>query len=196
MKFTIIPTDKFKSSIWTGGTTTQLFIYPETADYRLQDFNFRLSSAKVEMEESNFTPLPGVSRKLMILNGKIIIHHKNYYTRELNKFDTDEFEGEWETSSIGKCTDFNLMTRGKTSGVLTKIIIKKNKKLIYNLVNLWDWQFFYVYSGRINLKLKGKHYSINHGELLVINNPATSNLQFEALENCELIVSKIASQKD
>jgi environmental stress-induced protein Ves len=55
---------------WSGGITTQLAIYPKDANYKKQNFQFRISTATVEIEESVFTKLPGVSRKLMILNGE------------------------------------------------------------------------------------------------------------------------------
>ncbi len=43
-----------KISTWSGGTTTELFIYPEVAEYSERNFDFRISTATVEVEESNF----------------------------------------------------------------------------------------------------------------------------------------------
>ena len=40
---------------WTGGTTTQLAIWPEEADYASRRFDWRVSSARVEQEKSDFT---------------------------------------------------------------------------------------------------------------------------------------------
>lgn len=51
---------------WSGGTTTQLAIYPKDAEYKKRNFLFRISTATVETKESEFTKLPGVSRKLIL----------------------------------------------------------------------------------------------------------------------------------
>ncbi len=129
MIFKIIKASEFNTVNWSGGTSTQLFIYPQNSDYKLRNFDFRLSTAKVEADESDFTSLPGISRKLMILEGEIEITHENHYSKKLAKFDIDTFEGDWATSSVGKCVDFNLMTRGTGKGKLSAISIKKDQFL-------------------------------------------------------------------
>ena len=47
---------------WSGGATTQLAIAPKGAVYADRDFLWRLSSATVELDESDFTPLPAYDR--------------------------------------------------------------------------------------------------------------------------------------
>ena len=39
----IIKSDAFKESKWSGGITTQLYIYPKDSDYQKRNFNFRIS---------------------------------------------------------------------------------------------------------------------------------------------------------
>jgi hypothetical protein len=98
---------------WAGGTTTQLAIWPPEADYKRRDFTWRVSTARVDLEESTFTPLPGFHRLLMILEGGVhLVHEAPGLHRELNlgPFEQDAFEGEWNTASRGRCVDFNLMT--------------------------------------------------------------------------------------
>ena len=48
--------EQFVVSQWTGGKTTQLAISPKEAVYADREFLWRLSSATVELEESDFTP--------------------------------------------------------------------------------------------------------------------------------------------
>jgi len=48
MQSTILHSANFKTSNWSGGTTTQLFIYPPTAEYLQRNFIFRLSTASVK----------------------------------------------------------------------------------------------------------------------------------------------------
>lgn len=61
---------------WSGGETTELFIYPENANYKAGNYQFRLSTATVEIEASTFTPLPGVDRTLIVLEGEMQLDHK------------------------------------------------------------------------------------------------------------------------
>lgn len=133
MEYKIIASDNFKPVNWSGGTTTELFIFPLKAGYHQRNFQFRLSKSTVETDKSDFTSLPGVSRKLMVLSGKITLCHEGHHSRQLNKFEVDEFEGDWKTSSVGKCTDFNLMTAGKTTGDLQALVIKKKQFINYEI---------------------------------------------------------------
>jgi len=193
MSYSIITADKFYTINWSGGTSTQLYIYPETADYGLRNFDFRLSTAKVEVEKSDFTSLPGVSRKIMILDGQIEISHKNHYNKKLKKFDVDEFEGDWQTSSVGICTDFNLMTRGNTKGKLSSIELKQNQNHDYPITKKYSKEFIYLYSGEICLNLDGKEQLLKQGDLLVLDNLNIQNVQFYANKDSSLIVSKLDS---
>ena len=117
----ILRSEEFTASTWVGGKTTQLFTHPQGANYAARDFDFRLSTATVELEKSDFTALPGFSRKLMILEGEIEINHENQHNKTLHKFDVDAFEGDWKTSSVGRCTDFNVMTSAKYTSSLKAI---------------------------------------------------------------------------
>ena len=58
-------------STWAGGTTTQVYISPENSVFTERKFDFRISSAVVAIEESDFTPFPGFSRILMVLVGEL-----------------------------------------------------------------------------------------------------------------------------
>jgi len=183
---------KFESNNWSGGVTTQLFIYPPTADYQQLNFSFRISTATVTTEKSDFTTLPRVSRKLMVLSGETTLYHENHHTKQLKKFDVDKFEGAWKTSSIGKCTDFNLMTIGKTTGEIEAVVIKKDQHLVYPIENKWDWVFIYLFSGKLTLLLNNKKIEINQGNLLVLNETVIHSLELEGIEHSELIFSKIS----
>ena len=48
----------FVVSSWSGGTTTQVGIAPAGAVYASRDFMWRVSSATVDLEVSDFTALP------------------------------------------------------------------------------------------------------------------------------------------
>jgi len=192
MSFTIISADKFNTKNWSGGTSTELFIYPDTADYKLRNFDFRLSTAKVEVEKSEFTSLPGVLRKIMILDGQIEISHQNQYHKYLKEFDVDEFEGDWQTSSVGVCTDFNLMTRGNTKGELSSLHLLNNQTKDLSFSDNQIKIFIYLYAGKITINNKGNDLDLDQGDLLIIENPEHKSLKITTLDNSNLIISRIS----
>jgi environmental stress-induced protein Ves len=191
MKNKIFTSEHFKPVSWSGGTTTELYIFPQSADYLQRNFLFRLSTATVETERSDFTKLPGTSRKLMVLCGKITLNHDSRYSRQLNKFDIDEFEGDWITSSVGQGTDFNLMTTGKTTGKISAAVIEKDKYVKCNIKGNCDWFFIYLYSGKASIEINNKITSLNKGDLFVLNELSTRDFEIKGIENSELVFTEI-----
>ena len=82
-----------KTSSWTGGTTTELLIFPENSSVSEQNFDFRISTAKVLVEKSEFTIFPKHNRKLAILEGKLKIQHNQSDWYTLNAGEQTEFKG-------------------------------------------------------------------------------------------------------
>ena len=191
MQYSVIKSKDFKPASWPGGKTTELFIFPPTADYHQRNFQFRLSKSSVETDRSDFTSLHGITRKLMVLSGEITLSHEGHYSRQLHKFEVDEFEGDWKTSSVGKCTDFNLMTTGKTTGELSVIVIEKGQHVNYNIKENGDWVFIFIHTGSVRIDLDSKIRTINKGDLLIINNITTRNFEINGIEKSELVFSEI-----
>lgn len=191
MDITLFKPEDFVKSQWSGGTTTELFIFPATATYALRDFSFRLSSAKIEAEISEFTSLPGISRKLMILNGEIKIQHENHHSKLLKKFDHDAFEGDWKTTSHGRCTDFNLMTTGDTSGELNALTFKESSSQILIVDNYVSWLFFYALKGSVILKIHQKTYDLPENCMIVVRNYPKGEIEINSLAISDLILCKI-----
>jgi len=108
----------------------------------------------------------------------------------------DTFEGDWKTSSVGKCTDFNLMTQNNTIGELSVSVIKKNQSIDFFIEKGWDHLFIYLYSGKISLDYNNKTENLNQGDLIAINNFSNKNIQYKGIENSELIFSKISISKN
>lgn len=106
-------------SQWSGGTTTQIAIYPPDARYADRDFLWRISSATVDLEESDFTPLGDYQRWITVLDGTMTLTHDDGSPIELTSGHVHPFDGDSQTRSVGRCTDFNLMLRkGRCSGTL------------------------------------------------------------------------------
>lgn len=193
MNFEILKSESFKVENWSGGTTTQLFIYPKTADYLARNFKFRLSTAKVLVEKSDFTLLPDIHRQLMILDGQIKLKHENQKPKTLKKFDVSEFEGCWKTSAVGTCTDFNLMITNGIIGNLANALIPKHESLEYHLKEANQWQFIYIYKGVLKIGLENQNFMLNRDDLLVFKAIENKVLLLKSLENCELVFANIHS---
>lgn len=121
MRARIVRKEEQVTGPWAGGTTTQLAIGPEGADYAARRFDWRISTARVVLDETEFTPLPGFRRILMILEGAVHLTHEGVREADLAPFDQDIFEGAWRTRSRGRCVDFNLMTAGGWTGTVTAL---------------------------------------------------------------------------
>ena len=101
------------TSVWAGGTTTELWIWPEGGSYASRNFQARISSATVRLEESDFTALPGVVRYITPLSGGFTLSHPDGRTVSMAPLDEPYcFDGGTATHCVGKATDFNLMLKG------------------------------------------------------------------------------------
>ena len=122
--------DNYIISDWSGGKTMQLAIDPPTALYADRAFNFRLSSATVTLEESDFTPLPDYERIIAPIEGKLSLMFNGSEAIVLNEMELCHFDGAWQTRSRGKVTDYNLMTRkGVCTGEASAITLAEEEKM-------------------------------------------------------------------
>lgn len=114
----------YETSVWSGGTTTQLWINPYEASYSDRAFLWRISSAAVEDETSTFTPLPEYERCIATLEGSIVLRHDGGEAIPLDPYQVHRFDGGAVTVSSGRCRDFNLMLRkGQAEGRLEAICL-------------------------------------------------------------------------
>ena len=160
---------------WSGGTTTELFIYPDGASYAEKNFDFRVSTADVISATSNFTALPGYHRRLLVIRGGIELTHKDQYTKMLNELEQDAFLGDWETSAIGRCMDFNLICSDKAKGKIKAHQLEKGARLDVKRDD--SFLFFYCVIGSIELIIDGKTYSLGSTDFLIVREP--DNIEIE-----------------
>lgn len=191
----IIKKDKLSSSKWSGGTTTQLYIYPENELYENRNFTFRISSAEVDLEESTFTKLPNIKRRIMILDGKLKLIHESHHSVTLEKFQQDTFYGDWDTKSYGKVTDFNLMLNENADGFIECINLE-NEKIInpykndkYNNTT----EVFYCVKGKINISINNKREQLETGDVAIIKNIYNLEIELNNLDkfNSDIIRTKV-----
>lgn len=118
MRYTLCIEENYKNGNWMGGTTKELAIFPRESQYLDRNFIWRLSSATVDTEESDFSRLPDYDRVLMVLEGEAVLSYEGQRVARLTKLEQDRFDGAWKTKSFGKITDFNLMVRKGNEGYL------------------------------------------------------------------------------
>lgn len=171
-KITIIKENEFITSEWSGGKTTQMFIYPKNSNYKSLDFKCRISSATVELEESEFTKLKNVNRFITPLNKRLKLTHDSQEYIELEPYEIYEFDGETSTYSIGKVVDFNLMLANGAKGYLINECIKGESiiKVLPIDVNFQEgFEVFYSHEASITFFIDDNEIVLEPKELLVIN---------------------------
>ncbi len=112
------------TTTWSGGTTTEFAIFPPGAEYKKRDFFWRISTAVINDEKSVFTELPGFWRILMVIDGELALTHEGHHVTTLRPFEQDQFSGGWETTSVGKATDFNVMLAQGFEGNIETLMIE------------------------------------------------------------------------
>jgi len=149
----------YKVSQWSGGTTTEIFIWPEGASYAAREFTLRISSATVDLEESDFTALPGVMRYIVPLQGGFTLTHPGQMPIVMAPLDTPyRFSGHADTHCVGRATDFNLMLKG-VEGVMD--VCRETAPVLPGFTCL------YAPEGGC-VRLGGKQYELSSADSLLI----------------------------
>lgn len=184
MQYRIIKPEEYETGVWSGGTTTQLAIYPPGASYADRNFIFRLSSATVDTEQSEFTHLPDYDRWLMIFEGRARLVHSSEREVTINPYEYDAFDGGISTVSFGRVTDYNLMLRKGGTGSMKAIGLDENIKEI-RIMPQGEYQ-----SGFAGIFLRGEYAQITLcGEPLKLENGCQLLVLFSGTETVSLDIS-------
>lgn len=158
--------EEFKTSLWSGGSTTELYIYPEDAIYKEGNFQCRISSATVEVERSDFTSLPGVKRYLSIFHGHLDMIHGEGEKVSLEPFQVDCFDGGVPTVSFGQVVDFNLMLKNGADGKMETAQISAGENFILEPKEGQNLLVVYAPVGKVKID----DMQIETGELFICKN--------------------------
>jgi len=126
MEYIYIKKGSGKKTHWSGGITEEHAIFPDNGSYSLRSFIWRLSSSRIDYDESTFTNLPDFDRVMIVTEGNLTISHDND-TKELDLYDVDYFSGESKTETKGKIKDYNLIIRKGNRGFLTSFDINPSQ---------------------------------------------------------------------
>ena len=172
----------YQTTAWSGGKTTQLAIAPEGAVYAERDFLWRISSATVELEESDFTPLSDYNRLIATLQGEIDLSHDGASRLHLRPFEVHRFDGGVATHSRGRCTDFNLMLRKRVvDGSLDAAILHSGSKLITSGSRTEEGLAYaailvFCVSGQLLVENGSERFELRAGEAALERMPETMRL--------------------
>lgn len=158
--------EEFKTSLWSGGSTTELYIYPEDAVYKEGNFQCRISSATVEVERSDFTSLPGVKRYLSIFHGHLDMVHGEGDEVSLEPFQVDCFDGGIPTVSFGQVVDFNLMLKNGADGKMETAQINPGESFTLKPEEEESLLAIYVPAGNVKIG----DMQVKTGELFICKN--------------------------
>ena len=176
----------YKISNWSGGTTTQLAIYPEDADYAKREFGWRISSATVELEHSIFTSLPDVNRILAPLEGELALSFNGEEPIRLKPLEQVAFSGFTPTESWGKVVDFNVMTSPDRQAKLETFDVEQTKDIHLDVTDKPDFIFIYCFKGKA---ICGEN-EISSNESLYMEK-SDSPLAIKAFPQTKLLVVRI-----
>lgn len=192
MNYSLTKKTSLQTSAWAGGTTTELAIFPTTAHYQKFNFTFRMSYATVEVESSTFTFMPGVTRHLMILKGRLEIDHTNRYKKTIEVFDSDIFSGEWPTTAKGRVTDFNLMTTGSCLGNVEAIHLPLGATHHYQVDDKNDYSGLYLLHGKLRLHAAEESFVMEEGDFLLVKHENAEVLRLEDEACSKVIAAKVS----
>ena len=187
MEMRKLPREGHKVSTWSGGSTTQVYIFPEEADYGKRDFLFRVSSAGVDCDRSDFTPLPGVERHIMVLKGALRLLYEGHGEKDLAVLEQDTFSGDWHTVSLGKAQDFNLMLREGTKGCIQGLRLKAGESHTFTFFP-GEKGVLLLYQG----SGEGNELSLSEWDGLLCQGPGELNVK--AQTDCILALARVQNQ--
>lgn len=183
-----LPHEGHRTAAWAGGSTTQVYIFPEGADYGKRDFLFRVSSARVDCQRSDFTPLPGVERHIMVLEGALHLLYEGYGEKDLAVLEQDTFSGGWHTVSLGQAQDFNLMLREGTKGCIQGLRLKAGESHTFS--------FFPGEQGVLLLyRGSARAGGLALGEWDALHCAGEGEVQVEGEEDCILALARVQMQQ-
>ena len=176
----IIRNKEYKKTSWSGGTTTEIYLYPEDGNYSRKQFFYRISTATIETLESVFTVLPGVERVILPLENKMILLHGEEEV-VLSPYESYRFQGERSTRSRGINRDFNLMMNHGKRGNLEILTISQDSSIIEVAENTL---YFYA-EGKGTIGIGGE--MLFPGDSIIVKNQERIELVNSSPEKVTLI---------
>lgn len=163
MGIKIIKKQDYKTTKWSGGETTELFIFPEDANLSDRNFNYRISSATTTDEESVFSDFSGYDRYIMSLTNDLVLKYEGEDFK-LEPFEIFYFDGSKNTISYSEVRDFNLiLKKGLQGGLRVESLCEDCTLKTFNLSNA-----IIPVDGNIKVKYNNEEFTIEKFDTLFI----------------------------
>ena len=177
---------------WLGGSTTQLAIWPENSVYSDGDFLWRISSATVDLGESDFTALAGYERFIMTLDNSVMLTHGGAETVKLPPFAVHEFDGDVPTHSVGRCTNFNLaVKKDEASGEMFCVSSESRSKSFGIELTRGEMLVIHMLSGKGGLYSSTESAALSAAETAIFEPVREEMTTFKLSENSRAVVCVI-----
>jgi len=159
----------YKTTDWSGGKTTEMYIFPKDCSYNERNFDFRISSATIEVEESEFTDLIGYQRLLTILDGELELKVNDKPVFKLKEDVPFYFLGSDKVTARGKVRDFNVIFSPKYNIEWSLI----NKDEVREIKSNEVYVIYFLVKGEVKIN----DQLIKDNELIVIDKNEKKELQ-------------------
>lgn len=163
----ILKDGDYKTSDWAGGKTTELVVWPVDGNYGERNFDWRLSSATVELEESDFSDLSGFGRFISVLEGQLELSHEDGAKHEVKGQKVYGFDGGRKTHSVGKAKDFNLIFRNGLNCQMGRKEIEEGQTIQLE-IPICGYLAVFIAGGEVDATFGGSDYfSIRMNSLIL-----------------------------
>lgn len=191
MQIQLITKEQMATTTWSGGTTTQFAIHPAQCAYASRDFLWRVSSATVDLAESDFTMLPAYNRLITTLQGEIRLRHEAEDPITLAPYAVHAFDGAVHTHSWGICRDFNLMLRkGQCRGQMEAVRLEAGEEGRYPAAEDCTL-LFYPDEGAVRIPDGAEAETLFAGQCVLAQLRAGETLRVHALHPVRGIVCRM-----
>lgn len=193
MKLSILTESDFLKTTWSGGTTTEIAIAPNGAQYAARDFLWRLSRATVEIERSDFTPLSDYHRLLCVAQGQMTLSHNGGEPITLEQGQVHAFDGGWDTVSFGTCTDLGLMYRkGQCDATMQTLCFEKGAQHHISCADQRQTILCYLLTGQGAFLTADEKFDMQAGHCARLEHGQETT--FHCTEDAQCVMMRIMTQ--
>ena len=183
MKYKVIRESDYITTRWSGGTTSQIMIWPEDAVFSQREFEWRISRATMENGESKFTRMDGFHRELYMMTGETVLHFPQE-EKYMKPGTIIHFSGDSEIRSVGGGTDLNLIMKNGVDGCLEEKEFEASDTVTTQKNREWKQCLIYIVSGRI----AGKNLELTAGESIFITPDSVKEMVLAAKEKTRAVL--------
>lgn len=142
-----IKKEDFKTTKWSGGETSEIFIYPKDSEVSKRNFKFRISSATCN-GDSVFSDYSGFNRYILPLDGEMLLNIRDAKFT-LKPYETLFFSGSDVVESRYTGADYNLIMSSELDYKMYSLQISDFKAKFKRAI---------IFNHNSNLKIEDKNF--------------------------------------